>query len=150
MQYVPEILITVTIVTWNTKQPNFVKLHKKLLIQPQNMLIYINLTNIRNVYSPSCKVQITNNHRMLIEFWLKFTNIFWPVKIHGMHPPSSLGGRRLKFLEKYFLGGASKIFILVVWWVHNPSIKSIFRITSLIYFRCTKNTHLYVLSSIPH
>ena len=76
MQYVPEILITVTIVTWNTKQPNFVKLHKKLLIQPQNMLIYINLTNIRNVYSPSCKVQITNNQRMLIEFWLKFTNIF--------------------------------------------------------------------------
>ena len=24
------------------------------------------------------KAQITNNHRMLIEFWLKFTNILWP------------------------------------------------------------------------
>ena len=26
------------------------------------------------------KAQITNNHRMLIEFWLKFTNIFWPTQ----------------------------------------------------------------------
>ena len=63
--------------------------------------------------------------------------------------PMLLGGGR---------GGDVKIFILLGWGgggggggvlgtlkenlkLHNPSIKSFFRISSLIYFRCIRNTH---------
>ena len=71
------------------------------------------------------KAQITNNHR-LIEFWLKFKNIFWPSQ-NLWHAPSPLplpawegGGWQVKNFRKAFLSGGmgSKKIILVVWWVH--------------------------------
>ena len=76
--------------------------------------------------------------------------------------PSSLGGGGVTFLEKYLLerGGVRNFYFgggLYCWGsnfvrrghrilkenlkLHNPSIKSIFRITSLIYFRYIRNTH---------
>ena len=76
------------------------------------------------------KAQITNNHR-LIEFWLKFKNIFWPSQ-NLWHAPSPLplpaweggGGGRLKILEKHFSVGGwvqKKLF----WWF-GGCIKCIF------------------------
>ena len=79
-------------------------------------------------------------------------------------PLSSLGGGGgvLKILEKYLLGGQKFLFWLGGNFfggghrilkenlkLHNPSMKIIFRITSWIYFRCIRNTHEYVLASIP-
>ena len=74
------------------------------------------------------KAQITNNHRMLIEFWLIFKNIFWPSQ-DLWHAPSPLPlpaweGDKLKNLGKYFLvgGWGPKNFF---WWF-GGCIKSIF------------------------
>ena len=55
------------------------------------------------------KAQITNNYRMLIEFWLKFKNVFWPSQ-NLWHAPSPLlfpawEVGMLKVLEKHFLVG---------------------------------------------
>ena len=82
---------------------------------------------------------------------------------HGMHPLQLRGG--IKNFRKVFAGG-SEMFIFV-WgglyccgWggnfgggghrilkenlkLHNPSIKSICRITSLIYFRCIRDNNMF-------
>ena len=92
------------------------------------------------------KAQITNNHRMLIEFWLKRKNIFWPSQDLWDTPcpsplPSSLGGGQVKNFRKVFPSGGDGIKkfyfggLVGVWKVFLH-----FRITSLIYFRCIRNT----------
>ena len=76
---------------------------------------------------------------------------------HGMHPPPPFffegGGGGGKDFGNVFSGGGGgegngilreNLKLL------SPRIKSIFRITSLIYFRCIRNTVQYVLSGIQH
>ena len=77
-----------------------------------------------------------------------------------MHPPSNLGGvknfrkvfaegvwvKSFYFGEVVLLGGnfvgeGGHRILKENLKLHNPNIKSIFTITSLIYFRCTRNPH---------
>ena len=61
----------------------------------------------------------------------------WEVKSFGVGGLCCCGRRGNNFVG----GGGAQRISKENFKLHNPSIKSIFRITSLIYFRCIRNTH---------